>query len=198
LAYVFAGCCIIVQGVVKALFEHRMLPRVLAGSSVGSIVAGLVATRTDDELRETFRCACCSLFFPPHSLSLLSNLGVCQKAGLPCYGPVSAVCTGSSMPSKTVPARRVQLCLSFHALRLFSQSSLFSSFYCCARPVALLLLTHLHMCARFRRKLDNIELSFFNNSRAVELVHSFLQKGALHDMSFLQVCLSHCGSQGIP
>jgi hypothetical protein len=77
--------------VVKALFEHRMLPRVLAGSSVGSIVAGLVATRTDDELRETFR------------------------------------------------------------------------------------------------KLDNIELSFFNNSRAVELVHSFLQKGALHDMSFLQV-----------
>lgn len=39
----------------KALFEHRMLPRVLAGSSVGSIVAGIVATRTDDELSETFR-----------------------------------------------------------------------------------------------------------------------------------------------
>lgn len=39
----------------KALFEHRMLPRVMAGSSVGSIVAGIVATRTDDELRETFR-----------------------------------------------------------------------------------------------------------------------------------------------
>lgn len=38
------------QGVVKALFEHRMLPRVLAGSSVGSIVAGIIATRTDDEL----------------------------------------------------------------------------------------------------------------------------------------------------
>lgn len=51
-------CCCNLQGVVKALFEHRMLPRVLAGSSVGSIVAGLVATRTDDELRETFRCAC--------------------------------------------------------------------------------------------------------------------------------------------
>lgn len=75
----------------KALFEHTMLPRVLAGSSVGSIVAGIVGTRTDDELRETFR------------------------------------------------------------------------------------------------KLDNIELSFFNNKRAVELVHSFLQKGALHDMSYLQV-----------
>jgi hypothetical protein len=38
-----------------------------------------------------------------------------------------------------------------------------------------------------RRKLDSFELSFFNNSRTVELVHSFLQKGALHDMSFLQV-----------
>lgn len=46
---------ITLQGVVKALFEHRMLPRVLAGSSVGSIVAGIVATRTDDELSETFR-----------------------------------------------------------------------------------------------------------------------------------------------
>lgn len=79
------------QGVVKALFEHTMLPRVLAGSSVGSIVAGIVGTRTDDELRETFR------------------------------------------------------------------------------------------------KLDEVELSFFNNSRALELVHSFLQKGALHDMSYLQV-----------
>jgi hypothetical protein len=94
------GCCCggavaRLQGVVKALFEHTMLPRVVAGSSVGSIVAGMIATRTDDELRETFR------------------------------------------------------------------------------------------------KLDNIELSFFNNSRATELVHSFLQKGALHDMSYLQVCCCH-------
>lgn len=37
------------------------------------------------------------------------------------------------------------------------------------------------------RRLDNMELSFFNNSRSVEMVQSFLQKGALHDMSFLQV-----------
>jgi TAG lipase/steryl ester hydrolase/phospholipase A2/LPA acyltransferase len=74
----------------KALFEHRMLPRVLAGSSVGSIVAGIVATRTDAELAEVFA------------------------------------------------------------------------------------------------KLDEFDISFFNNSRALELVHSFLQKGVLHDMSFLQ------------
>eukprot|EP00878_Enallax_costatus_P014363 GHUV01015023.1.p1 GENE.GHUV01015023.1~~GHUV01015023.1.p1 ORF type:complete len:539 (+),score=116.66 GHUV01015023.1:555-2171(+) len=82
-------------GVVKALFEHTMLPRVLAGSSVGSIVAGIIATRTDDEMRETFR------------------------------------------------------------------------------------------------KLDYLELSFFNNNRPVELVTSFLQKGALHDMSYLQRKLKH-------
>lgn len=68
-----------------------MLPRVLAGSSAGSIVASIIATRTDDELREMFR------------------------------------------------------------------------------------------------KLDDLELSFFNNNRPVELVTSFLQKGALHDMSYLQV-----------
>lgn len=37
-------------GVVKALLEHGMLPRVLAGSSVGSIVCALVSTRTDSEL----------------------------------------------------------------------------------------------------------------------------------------------------
>lgn len=77
------------QGVVKALFEQRMLPRVLAGSSVGSIVAGIVATRTDDELRKTFD------------------------------------------------------------------------------------------------ELETFDVSFFNNSRAVELVHSFINKGTLHDIDFL-------------
>lgn len=37
-------------GVVKALLEHRMLPRVLAGSKSGAIVCALAATRTDSEL----------------------------------------------------------------------------------------------------------------------------------------------------
>ncbi|GLC33103.1 hypothetical protein PLESTB_000370100 [Pleodorina starrii] len=41
-------------GVVKALFEQRLLPRVLAGSSVGSIVCGIIATRTDAELQDLF------------------------------------------------------------------------------------------------------------------------------------------------
>lgn len=37
-------------GVVKALLEHRMLPRVLAGSSIGAVICALAATRTDEEL----------------------------------------------------------------------------------------------------------------------------------------------------
>jgi TAG lipase/steryl ester hydrolase/phospholipase A2/LPA acyltransferase len=39
-------------GVVRALLEHRLLPRVLLGSSVGAVVAAVVATRTDAELAE--------------------------------------------------------------------------------------------------------------------------------------------------
>ena len=41
-------------GVVRALERARLLPRVLAGSSVGSVVASIVATRTGEELRELF------------------------------------------------------------------------------------------------------------------------------------------------
>ncbi|GFR50526.1 hypothetical protein Agub_g12795 [Astrephomene gubernaculifera] len=41
-------------GVVKSLFEQRLLPRVLAGSSVGSIVCGIISTKTDSELRDLF------------------------------------------------------------------------------------------------------------------------------------------------
>lgn len=39
-------------GVVKALLDANMLPRVIAGTSCGSLVAALVCTRTDDELRK--------------------------------------------------------------------------------------------------------------------------------------------------
>jgi TAG lipase/steryl ester hydrolase/phospholipase A2/LPA acyltransferase len=43
------------MGVVKALFENRLLPRIIAGSSVGSIVASIISVRTDKELTETFK-----------------------------------------------------------------------------------------------------------------------------------------------
>lgn len=39
-------------GVIKALVENNLLPNVIAGSSAGSIIAGVVAVRTDDEVLE--------------------------------------------------------------------------------------------------------------------------------------------------
>lgn len=41
-------------GVVKALWERALLPRVLSGSSAGSLVAAMVGTRTDAELPRCF------------------------------------------------------------------------------------------------------------------------------------------------
>ena len=41
-------------GVVKALWERDLLPRVVSGSSAGSMVAGLLGTRTDNELPKFF------------------------------------------------------------------------------------------------------------------------------------------------
>jgi TAG lipase/steryl ester hydrolase/phospholipase A2/LPA acyltransferase len=40
------------SGIVKTLIEENMLPTVLSGSSAGSIVAGCVGVRTDEELPE--------------------------------------------------------------------------------------------------------------------------------------------------
>ena len=44
-------------GVLKALFEAQLLPRIISGASAGSIVSSVVCTRSDDEiphLLETF------------------------------------------------------------------------------------------------------------------------------------------------
>ncbi len=38
------------RGVIKSLFEHKLIPNVISGSSAGSISAALLGTRTDDEL----------------------------------------------------------------------------------------------------------------------------------------------------
>jgi hypothetical protein len=37
-------------GVVKTLLETRLLPRIISGTSVGSIVAAVICTRKDDDL----------------------------------------------------------------------------------------------------------------------------------------------------
>lgn len=41
-------------GVAKALSEQRVLPTVISGSSAGSVVAAVVGTQTDEELKEYF------------------------------------------------------------------------------------------------------------------------------------------------
>ena len=50
-------------GVVKTLVEHKLLPRIIAGSSVGSIMCSIVATRSWPELRSFFEDSLHSLQF---------------------------------------------------------------------------------------------------------------------------------------
>lgn len=37
-------------GVVKTLFEHGLLPRIISGASAGALMAALVCVKTDEEL----------------------------------------------------------------------------------------------------------------------------------------------------
>nr|KYP59860.1 Lipase 4 [Cajanus cajan] len=50
-------------GVVKTLVEHKLLPRIIAGSSVGSIMCAIVATRSWPELQSFFEDSLHSLQF---------------------------------------------------------------------------------------------------------------------------------------
>lgn len=50
-------------GVVKTLVEHKLLPRIIAGSSVGSIMCAIVATRSWPELESFFEDSWHSLQF---------------------------------------------------------------------------------------------------------------------------------------
>ncbi|KAG2683565.1 hypothetical protein I3760_10G036500 [Carya illinoinensis] len=50
-------------GVVKTLVEHKLLPRIIAGSSVGSIMCAVVATRSWPELQSFFEDSLHSLQF---------------------------------------------------------------------------------------------------------------------------------------
>uniref|UniRef100_A0A5B6ZFW8 Putative triacylglycerol lipase SDP1-like n=1 Tax=Davidia involucrata TaxID=16924 RepID=A0A5B6ZFW8_DAVIN len=50
-------------GVVKTLVEHKLLPRIIAGSSVGSIMCSVIATRSWPELQSFFEDSWSSLQF---------------------------------------------------------------------------------------------------------------------------------------
>jgi predicted acylesterase/phospholipase RssA len=60
-------------GVIKALWENSLLPRVLSGSSAGSIIASMVGTRTDEEL---------PAIFDPDSLQLQAFQGVSLRQAI--------------------------------------------------------------------------------------------------------------------
>ena len=45
-------------GVLKALWEARLLPRIISGASAGSIVCAVLCTRTDEEMPELFASFC--------------------------------------------------------------------------------------------------------------------------------------------
>ena len=46
------------SGVLKALWEARLLPRIISGASAGSIVCAVICTRTDEEIPELFANFC--------------------------------------------------------------------------------------------------------------------------------------------
>ena len=45
-------------GVIKALWEARLLPRIISGASAGSIVCAVLCTRTDEEVPDLFDNFC--------------------------------------------------------------------------------------------------------------------------------------------
>jgi predicted acylesterase/phospholipase RssA len=50
-------------GVVKAMWECGVLPRIISGSSAGSIIGAMFCTRTDDEIRDLISNLCETLCF---------------------------------------------------------------------------------------------------------------------------------------
>jgi TAG lipase/steryl ester hydrolase/phospholipase A2/LPA acyltransferase len=56
-------------GVLKALFEAKLLPRIISGASAGSIVCAILCTRTDDEIPEVLRK------FPHGDLAVFEEAG---------------------------------------------------------------------------------------------------------------------------
>ena len=80
-------------GVVKALIENGLMPRVIGGASAGSILCAMIGTRTDEEcLRDLFQVKgtttpghsgqLCLDFFRPQGYSLNRDYSLAANAGL--------------------------------------------------------------------------------------------------------------------
>jgi hypothetical protein len=67
-------------GVVKTLYEAKMLPRIINGSSVGSIVAAIMCTKTDEELPSIFNGK--NLCMVSHVKLRISLCGTYARAGI--------------------------------------------------------------------------------------------------------------------
>ncbi|MCC2607400.1 DUF3336 domain-containing protein [Planctobacterium marinum] len=81
--YAFGKSCLMLSGgaglgffhcgVVKALVEEDLMPNIISGASAGSIITGLVGTRTDDELKDVLTAQ--SIFERFRSWSVWQGLG---------------------------------------------------------------------------------------------------------------------------
>ena len=70
-------------GVLRVLLQHRLLPRVISGSSVGSLVAAVVCVTPDDELEQLLQ---------GDTPALKSTCVSCQPYYSPCLSPSVLAC----------------------------------------------------------------------------------------------------------
>lgn len=91
-------------GVIKALFDNQLLPRVLSGSSVGSIINAIIGTRTDEELKELFIPDSYALklnFFPPNGGSMKRKIKRLFSQGVLMDISILKRCVKANVPNLT-------------------------------------------------------------------------------------------------
>ena len=91
-------------GVMKALHDSNLLPRVISGSSVGSIICAMVGTRTDDELHDLFDPDGNSIklnFFPPNGGSVKRKITRLFTQGVLMDIKILKKCVKANVPPLT-------------------------------------------------------------------------------------------------
>ena len=91
-------------GVIKALHDNHLLPRVLSGASVGAIVVAMLGTRTDEEIRRVFSDDAHLLalnFFPPDAESTQRTFTRLLTTGTLMDINVLRSCVRANVPNMT-------------------------------------------------------------------------------------------------
>ena len=91
-------------GVIKALHDNHLLPRVLSGASVGAIVVAMLGTRTDEEIRRVFSDDAHLLalnFFPPDAESTQRTFTRLLTTGTLMDINVLRACVRANVPNMT-------------------------------------------------------------------------------------------------